>query len=349
MSDLLTNELKDLVGKFNKEYGEQSLITLGSRPLECQFIPTGILSIDNAMGIGGIPRGKITEIYGPEASGKSSLCLRLIANAQKMGLNTVYIDMEHALSPALAEVIGVDLSKLLFTQPDSGEQALQMARTAADSGSVDLIIIDSVAALSTRQEINGEIGDASVGGLARLMSQSLKLLSPLTSSKGVTIVFVNQVRMKIGVMFGNPETTTGGRALPFYASLRLEMTPSTTIKEGDEVVGRTIKVKVVKNKVAPPFKNASFEVIYGQNNIEYSDVLAMASAPEANIITKAGSWYSYNENRIGQGKNNAIEYLQNNSKIYFEVVEKVRGFYGIPDPYSEFNLKKASNERSKSK
>lgn len=346
MSELKA-DLSDLVLKFKKDFGDNSLVTLDSKPTECQFIPTGILSIDNVLGIGGIPRGKISEIYGPEASGKSSLCLRLIANAQKMGLNTVYIDMEHALNPALAELIGVDMSQLLFAQPDSGEQALSMARKAAESGVVDLIVVDSVAALSTRQEINGEIGDASVGGLARLMSQSLKLLSPLTSNHGVTIVFVNQVRMKIGVMFGNPETTTGGRALPFYASVRLEMTPSTAIKDGDEVVGRTIKAKVVKNKVAPPFKNASFEVIYGQDTIEYSDTLALAS--EAGIVVKSGAWYSYDDMRIGQGKNNAIEWLIQNKEHYQKIVEKVRGHYGIPDPFTEFNLKKSRADKNKNK
>lgn len=346
MSELKA-DLSDLVLKFKKDFGDNSLVTLDSKPTECQFIPTGILSIDNVLGIGGIPRGKISEIYGPEASGKSSLCLRLIANAQKMGLNTVYIDMEHALNPALAELIGVDMSQLLFAQPDSGEQALSMARKAAESGVVDLIVVDSVAALSTRQEINGEIGDASVGGLARLMSQSLKLLSPLTSNHGVTIVFVNQVRMKIGVMFGNPETTTGGRALPFYASVRLEMTPSTAIKDGDEVVGRTIKAKVVKNKVAPPFKNASFEVIYGQDTIEYSDTLALAS--EAGIVVKSGAWYSYDDMRIGQGKNNAIEWLIQNKEHYQKIVEKVRGHYGIPDPFTEFNLKKSRVDKNKNK
>ena len=346
MSELKA-DLNDLILKFKKDFGDNSLVTLDSKPTECQFIPTGILSIDNALGIGGIPRGKISEIYGPEASGKSSLCLRLIANAQKMGLNTVYIDMEHALNPALAELIGVDMSQLLFAQPDSGEQALSMTRKAAESGVVDLIVVDSVAALSTRQEINGEIGDASVGGLARLMSQSLKLLSPLTSNHGVTIVFVNQVRMKIGVMFGNPETTTGGRALPFYASVRLEMTPSTAIKDGDEVVGRTIKAKVVKNKVAPPFKNASFEVIYGQDTIEYSDTLALAS--EAGIVVKSGAWYSYDDMRIGQGKNNAIDWLIQNKEHYQKIVEKVRGHYGIPDPFTEFNLKKSRADKNKNK
>jgi recombination protein RecA len=343
----LKADLSDLILKFKKDFGDNSLVTLDSKPTECQFIPTGILSIDNVLGIGGIPRGKISEIYGPEASGKSSLCLRLIANAQKMGLNTVYIDMEHALNPALAELIGVDMSQLLFAQPDSGEQALSMTRKAAESGVVDLIVVDSVAALSTRQEINGEIGDASVGGLARLMSQSLKLLSPLTSNHGVTIVFVNQVRMKIGVMFGNPETTTGGRALPFYASVRLEMTPSTAIKDGDEVVGRTIKAKVVKNKVAPPFKNASFEVIYGQDTIEYSDTLALAS--EAGIVVKSGAWYSYDDMRIGQGKNNAIDWLIQNKEHYQKIVEKVRGHYGIPDPFTEFNLKKSRADKNKNK
>ena len=346
MSELKA-DLSDLILKFKKDFGDNSLVTLDSKPTECQFIPTGILSIDNALGIGGIPRGKISEIYGPEASGKSSLCLRLIANAQKMGLNTVYIDMEHALNPALAELIGVDMSQLLFAQPDSGEQALSMTRKAAESGVVDLIVVDSVAALSTRQEINGEIGDASVGGLARLMSQSLKLLSPLTSNHGVTIVFVNQVRMKIGVMFGNPETTTGGRALPFYASVRLEMTPSTAIKDGDEVVGRTIKAKVVKNKVAPPFKNASFEVIYGQDTIEYSDTLALAS--EAGIVVKSGAWYSYDDMRIGQGKNNAIDWLVQNKDHYQKIVERVRGHYGIPDPFTEFNLKKSRVDKNKNK
>lgn len=346
MSELKA-DLSDLILKFKKDFGDNSLVTLDSKPTECQFIPTGILSIDNALGIGGIPRGKISEIYGPEASGKSSLCLRLIANAQKMGLNTVYIDMEHALNPALAELIGVDMSQLLFAQPDSGEQALSMTRRAAESGVVDLIVVDSVAALSTRQEINGEIGDSSVGGLARLMSQSLKLLSPLTSNHGVTIVFVNQVRMKIGVMFGNPETTTGGRALPFYASVRLEMTPSTAIKDGDEVVGRTIKAKVVKNKVAPPFKNASFEVIYGQDTIEYSDTLALAS--EAGIVVKSGAWYSYDDMRIGQGKNNAIDWLVQNKDHYQKIVERVRGHYGIPDPFTEFNLKKSRVDKNKNK
>lgn len=323
-------KIDELISSFKKTYGPEAIMTLNDRPKECDIIPTGILSLDNILGVGGIPRGKITEIYGPEASGKSSICLQLIANAQKLGLRTFYVDTEHALNPSLAEMLGVDLASLLFTQPDGGEQALQMVRDAADSGAIDLIILDSVGALSTKQEINGEIGDSNVGGVARMMGQALRLIVPLASKNNVAIVFVNQVRMKIGVMFGNPETTPGGKALGFAASVRIEMTPSTAIKEGDDIIGRTIKAKVIKNKLAPPFKNCSFEVIYAQNLVAYNDLLNLAV--EANIITKSGAWFSYNTIRVGQGRNNAITWLLENPAYHAEIEEKVRGFYGIPEP-----------------
>lgn len=319
-----------LIELFTKNYGQDSIMTLNSRPKECDFIPTGILSLDNILGIGGIPRGKITEIYGPEASGKSSICLQLISNAQQMGLRTMYIDTEHALNPSLAELLGVDLGKLLFSQPDSGEDALQMVRTGAESGLLDLIILDSVGALSTKSEVNGEIGDSNVGGIARMMSQAMRLIVPQASMHNVAVVFVNQVRMQIGVMFGNPQTTPGGKALGFAASLRVEMTPSTVIKEGDEIIGRTLKAKIIKNKMAPPFKNCAFDVIYSQNLVALHDLLNLAS--ESGIISKSGSWFSYGAIKVGQGKNNAVTWLMENKDLQDEIVEKVRGFCGIPEP-----------------
>ena len=323
-------DIDKLLALFTKQFGNDSIMTLNSKPKDCDIIPTGIISVDNMLGIGGVPRGKITEIYGPEASGKSSMCLQIISNAQKLGLQTLYIDTEHALNPNLAELLGVDLSQLLFSQPDGGEEALQMVRIGAESGLVDLIILDSVGALSTKQEINGEIGDANVGGIARMMSQAMRVIVPQASLHNVAVVFVNQVRMKIGVMFGNPETTPGGKALGFAASVRIEMTPSSVIKDGDEVVGRTIKAKVIKNKLAPPFQNCNFEVMYSQNLVAHNDLVNIAS--EAGIITKSGAWYSYENTKIGQGKNNAVSWLIENPSVYTEIVEKVRGFYGIPEP-----------------
>lgn len=319
-----------LIDLFKKNYGQDSIMTLDSKPRECDFIPTGILSLDNILGVGGIPRGRITEIYGPESSGKSSVCLQLISNAQNLGLRTLYIDTEHALNPSLAEMLGVDLSQLLLCQPDSGEDALQMVRAGAESGLLDLIILDSVGVLSTKSEVSGEIGDSNVGGIARMMSQAMRLIIPQASQHNVAVVFVNQVRMQIGVMFGNPQTTPGGKALGFSATVRIEMTPSTVIKEGEEVVGRTLKAKVIKNKLAPPFKQCSFDVIYAQNLVALNDLITLAT--EANIITKSGSWFSYGATKIGQGKNNAVNWLLENSNEKAEIIERVRGFYGIPEP-----------------
>lgn len=319
-----------LIEMFKKNYGPDSIMTLDSKPKECEFIPTGILSLDSILGIGGIPRGKITEIYGPESSGKSSICLQIIANAQNQGLRTLYIDTEHAFNPTLAEMLGVDFSNLLFSQPDSGEDALQMVREGAESGLLDLIILDSVGVLSTKSELSGEIGDSNVGGIARMMSQAMRLIVPQASLHNVAVVFVNQVRMQIGVMFGNPQTTPGGKALGFAASVRIEMTPSTVIKEGEEIVGRTLKAKIIKNRLAPPFKNCSFDVIYSQNLVALNDLLNLAT--EANIVSKSGSWFSYGSIKIGQGKNNAVSWLQENKELQEEIIEKVRGFYGIPEP-----------------
>src|SRR5687767_7835755 len=292
-----------------------------------ESISTGAISLDAAIGIGGIPRGRITEIYGPESSGKTTLCLHVVANAQRAGGVAAYIDAEHALDVEYARKLGVDVENLLISQPDTGEQALEICDILVRSGAVDVVVIDSVAALVPKAEIEGEMGDSHVGLQARLMSQALRKLTGAIARSKTSVVFINQLREKIGVMFGNPETTTGGKALKFYASVRLDIRRIGPVKEKEDVIGSHVRVKVVKNKVAPPFKQAEFDIMYAEGISHASLVLDIAA--EANIIEKSGAWYSYNSQKIGQGRENAKMYLKDNPTLMTEVEEKVKGILGI--------------------
>uniref|UniRef100_UPI002ADE41B8 recombinase RecA n=1 Tax=Thermanaerothrix sp. TaxID=2972675 RepID=UPI002ADE41B8 len=287
-----------------------------------EVIPTGSLSLDIALGVGGIPRGRITEIFGPEASGKTTLCLHLVAETQRMGGTAAYIDMEHALDPSYAARVGVNIEDLLISQPDTGEQALEIAETLVRSGAVDLVVIDSVAALVPRSEIEGDMGDATMGMQARLMSQALRKLSGAINQTKTAVVFTNQLRQKIGVMFGNPETTPGGLALKFYASVRLDIRRIQSIKVGAEVIGNRVRARVVKNKVAPPFRTAEFDIMYNEGISKYGDILDLAT--EYGIIQKRGAFYSYGDMRIGQGRENAKEFLRQNSELCHEIEIAIR-------------------------
>ena len=291
-------------------------------------IPTGALSIDIALGVGGLPRGRVTEIYGPEASGKTTLALHAIAEAQRRGGTAAFIDAEHALDTAYAERLGVDTDNLLISQPDFGEQALEIAEILMRSGGVDIIVIDSVAALVPRAEIDGNVGDQHVGLQARLMSHAMRKFTGVLKRTNTVLIFINQIRMKIGVMFGNPETTTGGNALKFYSSMRLDIRRMTQIKDGQEVIGNRTKIKVVKNKVAPPFKTAEFDIIYGEGISKTGDLLDLGV--ELDIVDKSGAWYSYQDERIGQGRENAKTYLKDHSEISAAIEEKIRLAFGLP-------------------
>lgn len=311
--------------QIEQQYGKGSLMKLGTgvRNMEIECIPSGSIVLDEALGLGGYPKGRIIEIYGPESSGKTTLALHAIAEAQKRGGIAAFIDAEHALDPVYAKNLGVNIDELWVSQPDNGEQALEIAETLVRSGSVDIIVVDSVAALTPQAEINGDMGDSHVGLQARLMSQALRKLTGTISKSGACLVFINQIRMKIGVMFGNPETTTGGNALKFYASLRLEVRKVETISKGtDNAIGNTVRVKVVKNKVAPPFKRVEMDIIFGKG-VSASGSLVDA-AVKFGYINKSGSWYSYGEERIGQGKDNAKEYLETNPELYKEIEAKIR-------------------------
>lgn len=323
--------IKVAMEQIQKEYGAGAIMKLGDRThLEVSVIPTGSLSLDIALGVGGLPRGRITEIYGPEASGKTTLCLHVIAEAQKAGGTAAFIDAEHALDPQRAETIGVKLDDLLISQPDTGEQALEIAETLIRSGAIDVICVDSVAALVPKAEIEGEMGDSMMGLQARLMSQAMrKLTSAIAKSKAV-IIFTNQLRMKIGVMFGNPETTTGGNALKFYSSLRFDIRRIAAIKDGQEAIGNRTRVKMVKNKVAPPFKTAEFDIIYGEGISKLGDMLDLAA--EHDIIEKSGAWFAYGGERIGQGRENAKRFLKEHPAMAAEIEAKVRLGYGMPVP-----------------
>jgi recombination protein RecA len=305
-----------------KNFGKGSIMKLGeSYHAAVETIPTGALSLDIALG-GGIPKGRVVEIYGPESSGKTTLTLHAIAEAQRNGGTAAFIDAEHALDPAYAKRIGVDVDNLLLSQPDNGEQALEITETLVRSNAVDLIVIDSVAALVPRAEIEGDMGDSLPGLQARLMSQALRKLTGVISRSKVTVVFINQIRMKIGVMFGNPETTTGGNALKFYSSVRMDIRRIGQIKQGDEVIGNRTRVKVVKNKVAPPFRQAEFDIMYNQGISTSGDVLDLAAAAE--IVEKSGAWYAYNGEKIGQGREATKKYLEENPKVLAELAKKVR-------------------------
>ncbi len=317
------------LAQIEKQFGKGSVMrfTDGGVENDIQVVSTGSLGLDIALGIGGLPRGRVVEIYGPESSGKTTLTLQVIAEMQKIGGTCAFIDAEHALDAQYAGKLGVSLEDLLISQPDTGEQALEIADALVRSGSVDLIVIDSVAALTPKAEIEGEMGDSLPGLQARLMSQALRKLTGTIKRTNCLVIFINQIRMKIGVMFGNPETTTGGNALKFYASVRLDIRRTGAIKKGDEVVGSETRVKVVKNKVAPPFKQATFDILYGEGISRHGEILDLGA--ESNVVEKSGAWYSYAGERIGQGKDNAREYLREHPDLALDLENKVRAHYGV--------------------
>ncbi|ANO53258.1 recombinase RecA [Woeseia oceani] len=324
MDDNRKKALAAALGQIEKQFGKGSVMRLGdggpSRDIEA--ISSGSIGLDTALGIGGLPKGRVIEIYGPESSGKTTLTLQVIAEAQKMGGTAAFVDAEHALDPSYAEKLGVNVDDLLVSQPDTGEQALEITDMLVRSGAIDVIVVDSVAALTPKAEIEGEMGDSHMGLQARLMSQALRKLTGNIKRSNAMVIFINQIRMKIGVMFGSPETTTGGNALKFYASVRLDIRRIGAIKKGDEVIGNQTRVKVVKNKVSPPFKQAEFEILYGEGISREGEIIDHGVAQ--NIIDKAGSWYSYGSDRIGQGKENVREYLKTNPEIAAEIETKIR-------------------------
>ena len=316
------------ISQIEKQFGQGSIMRMGEDSIvKIESISTGSISLDAALGIGGIPRGRITEIYGPESSGKTTLTLHIIAEAQKTGGYAAFIDAEHAMDPEYAKKLGVDTDNLLISQPDTGEQALDITETLVRSGALDIIVIDSVAALVPKAELDGDMGDSHMGLQARLMSQALRKLTGSVSKSRTSVIFINQIRHKIGVMFGSPETTTGGNALKFYASIRLDIRRIGQIKEGDQVVGNRTRVKVVKNKVAPPFKNTEFDIMYGEGISYEGDLLDLAV--QADIVNKMGAWYSYNKEKIGQGRENAKRYLQDNEHVRNEIETGVKAFLGM--------------------
>ena len=323
--------LQTVFAQLEKQFGKGTIMRMGDKTAEdVDVIPTGSIALDMALGIGGIPRGRVVEVYGPESSGKTTLSLHIIAEAQKQRGEVAFIDAEHALDPIYASKLGVNVDRLIVSQPDTGEDALQIAETLARSGAIDIIVIDSVAALVPKSEIEGEMGDSHVGVQARLMSQALRKLAGVASKTNTTIFFINQLRLKIGVMYGNPETTTGGWALKFYSSIRMEIRKAEAIKSGSDVIGNRTKVKVVKNKMAPPFKECMFDIMYGEGISHSGEVLDLAV--ELDIIRKGGAWYSYKDEKIGQGRDNAKEFLENNPEILDEVEYLVRKKLEIPMP-----------------
>ncbi len=319
------------MSQIERQYGKGAIMKLGSQQVvDVPVISTGSLALDKALGIGGLPRGRVIEIYGPESSGKTTLTLHAVANAQKQGGIAAFVDAEHALDVSYARKLGVNMDELLVSQPDTGEQALEIADMLVRSGAIDIVVIDSVAALVPRAEIEGEMGDSHMGLQARLMSQALRKLTATISKTMTTVVFINQIRMKIGVMFGNPETTTGGNALKFYCSVRLDIRRIAAIKDGQEMIGNRTRVKVVKNKMAPPFKEAEFDIMYGEGISRTGDLLDMGVS--LGVIEKSGSWYSYGGERIGQGRNNVKEFLSNNPDIYEDALLKVRQHLELAPP-----------------
>jgi len=340
--------LDKAVGDIIKRYGDGSIMRLGdAHKMKIDAIPTGSLSLDLALGIGGIPRGRITEIYGPESSGKTTICQHIVAEVQHLGGTAAYVDMEHALDPVYAAKCGVDVDNLLVSQPDTGEQALEITETLVRSGAVDLVVIDSVAALVPRSEIEGDMGDAQMGAMARLMSQALRKLSGAINQTKTSVIFTNQLRMKIGVMFGNPETTTGGNALKFYASVRLDVRRIQSIKIGAEIVGNRTRVRVVKNKVAPPFRTAEFDIMYNEGISKVGDLVDLAT--QLGIVDKRGAFFSYGETRLGQGRENSKEFLRQNPAIADEIEALIRqratgGEVALPLPIGEDNADEAGGE-----
>ena len=322
--------LEAALGQIEKQFGKGAVMKLGdsSDTMNIETIPTGSLSLDIALGLGGIPKGRIIEIYGPESSGKTTVTLHMIAEVQKRGGIAGFIDAEHALDPVYAKNIGVDVDNLYISQPDSGEQALEITETMVRSGAIDIVVVDSVAALVPKAEIDGDMGDSHVGLQARLMSQALRKLTAVISKSNCTVVFINQLREKVGVMFGNPETTTGGRALKFYSSVRMDVRRIEAIKQNGENIGNRTRVKVVKNKIAPPFKEAEFDIMFGKGISATGDILDLAAGVD--IVNKSGAWYQYEGEKIGQGRENAKLYLENNPLIRDEIEAKVRAHYGLP-------------------
>ncbi len=322
--------LQAALAQIEKQFGKGSIMRLGEGEVieDIEVVSTGSLGLDTALGVGGLPRGRVIEIYGPESSGKTTLTLQVVAEMQKLGGTCAFIDAEHALDTGYAQKLGVNLQELLISQPDTGEQALEIVDALVRSGSVDLVIVDSVAALTPKAEIEGEMGDALPGLQARLMSQALRKLTGTIKKTNTMVIFINQIRMKIGVMFGSPETTTGGNALKFYASVRLDIRRIGSIKKGEEVVGNETKVKVVKNKVSPPFKTAEFDILYGEGISREGEIIDMGV--EAKVLEKSGAWYAYNGEKIGQGKDNAREFLRENPDVAIEIENKVRAALGIP-------------------
>ena len=324
--------LKAALGQIEKQYGKGSIMKLGEQEanMQVEAIPTGSLSLDIALGVGGVPKGRIVEIYGPESSGKTTVALHMVAEVQKRGGIAGFIDAEHALDPVYARNIGVDIDNLYISQPDSGEQALEITETMVRSGAVDIVIVDSVAALVPKAEIDGDMGESHVGLQARLMSQALRKLTSIISKSNCVVIFINQLREKVGVMFGNPETTTGGRALKFYSSVRLDVRRVETLKQGGDMVGNHTRVKVVKNKVAPPFKQAEFDIMFGTGISREGDILDLAV--ECSIVNKSGAWYAYEGNKIGQGRENVKIFLKEHPEITEEIEKKVRIHYHLlPD------------------
>lgn len=322
--------LNSALSQIEKDFGKGSVMKLGeANSMAIDVIPTGSIGLDIAVGIGGLPKGRIVEIYGPESSGKTTVTLHAIAEAQKQGGIAAFIDAEHALDPIYAKALGVDVENLIVSQPDTGEQALEIAEALIRSGAIDIIVVDSVAALVPKAEIEGDMGDSHVGLQARLMSQALRKLTGSIKKSNCVAIFINQLREKVGIMFGNPETTTGGRALKFYSSVRLDVRKIDTIKQGDKVLGSRTRVKVVKNKVAPPFKQAEFDIMYGEGISKVGDLLDIAA--DIDIVKKSGAWYSYNEIKLGQGRENVKKFLQDNPDLISEIDEKVRKHYKLDE------------------
>lgn len=325
------------LGQIEKQFGKGAVMKLGdpSAQMNVETIPTGSLSLDIALGLGGIPKGRIIEIYGPESSGKTTVTLHMIAEVQKRGGIAGFIDAEHALDPVYAKNIGVDVDNLYISQPDNGEQALEITETMVRSGAIDIVVVDSVAALVPKAEIDGDMGDSHVGLQARLMSQALRKLTAVISKSNCTVIFINQLREKVGVMFGSPETTTGGRALKFYSSVRLDVRRIEALKQSGETIGNRTRVKVVKNKIAPPFKEAEFDIIFGEGISTVGDILDLAA--DAGIVNKSGAWYAYEGNKIGQGRENTKQYLMEHTEMLQEIEQKVRAHYGLQDAKDDSN------------
>ena len=323
------------IAKLEKDFGKGAVMRLGESGahVAVETVPTGCLSLDLALGLGGVPKGRVIEVYGPESSGKTTVALHMISEVQKRGGIAGFIDAEHALDPVYAKNIGVDIDELYISQPDSGDQALEIAETMVRSGAIDIIVIDSVAALVPKQEIEGDMGDSHVGLQARLMSQALRKLTPVISKSNCIVIFINQLREKVGVMFGNPETTTGGRALKFYASVRMDVRRIETLKQSGEMVGNRTRIRIVKNKIAPPFKEAEFDIMFGKGISKYGDILDLAA--DADIIHKSGAWYAYNGEKIGQGRENSKKYLEDHPDIAETVEHAIRVHYGLLEEDAE--------------